>query len=96
MTGGEGPWTTGLGLAKPGVLIAGLNPVSTDAVSTAVMGFDPMAPGGAGTFRDVDNMMELAEAVGLGTRDLNKIEVAGSAIADVVYPFGPLGAPTAV
>jgi hypothetical protein len=96
MTGGEGPWTTGLGLAKPGVLIAGLNPISTDAVCTAVMGFDPMAPGGTSTFRGVDNTMELAEAVGLGTRDLNNIEVAGPAIADVMYPFGPLGAPTAV
>lgn len=96
MTGGEGPWTTGLALAKPGVLIAGLNPVSTDAVCTAIMGFDPMAAGGTSTFRAVDNMLELAERAGLGTRRLGEIEVAGAAIADVTYPFGPLGAPTAV
>ena len=96
MAGGEGPWTSGLSLVRPGVLIAGLNPVSTDAVATAVMGFDPMAPGGTGTFRSVDNMLELAEAAGLGTRDLNNIEVVGEQIADVVCPFGPLGPPTAV
>ncbi len=96
MAGGEGPWTTGLSLVQPHVLIAGLNPVSTDAVGTAVMGFDPMAAGGRGTFRDVDNMMELAEAAGVGTRDLRNIEVVGEKIEDVVCPFGPLGAPTAL
>src|SRR5438552_10111250 len=45
MSGGEGPWcaeVAKLKLTTPGVLIAGLNPVSTDAVSTAVMGYaDP-------------------------------------------------------
>jgi len=96
MAGGEGPWTTGLSLVKPGVLIAGLNPVSTDAVATAVMGFDPMAPGGVHPFRNVDNTMEFGEAAGLGTRNLDYIEVAGARIEDVVFPFGPLGAPTAV
>ena len=44
MTGGEGPWIreelTGV---APGVIVAGLNPVTTDAVSMALMGFDPMA-----------------------------------------------------
>jgi len=91
MAGGEGPWTTGLSLVQPGVLIAGLNPVSADAVGTALMGFDPMAPGGEGTFRAVDNMMELAEAAGVGTRDLRNIEVVGGRIEDLVCPFGPLG-----
>jgi uncharacterized protein (DUF362 family) len=28
---------------KPGVLVAGLNPVSTDAVAAAVMGYSPRA-----------------------------------------------------
>ena len=37
MAGGEGPWNSGVRVVKPGVLIAGLNPVCTDAVSTAVM-----------------------------------------------------------
>jgi len=93
MAGGEGPWTTGLSLVQPRLLIAGLNPVSTDAVGTAVMGFNPMDPGGFGTFRNVDNMMELAEAASLGTRNLSEIEVIGERIENVVCPFGPLGPP---
>ena len=47
MSGGEGPWCAGvakLKLTTPGVLIAGLNPVATDAVGTAVMGKPQHAP----------------------------------------------------
>ncbi len=39
--GGEGPWIESLAAIEPGVLIAGKNPVATDAVATAVMGHDP-------------------------------------------------------
>src|SRR5664280_1046929 len=47
MTGGEGPWIDEeLKLVSPGVMVAGLNPVSTDAVAMAVMGFDAMADRG--------------------------------------------------
>ena len=31
---------------EPGLLVAGDNPVSTDAVGTALMGYDPMADRG--------------------------------------------------
>jgi uncharacterized protein (DUF362 family) len=65
----------------PGVLIAGYNCVSTDAVGTAVMGFDPMAERGTAPFERCDNTMALAEGLGLGTRDLAKIEVLGTPIA---------------
>ena len=44
--GGEGPWVRGVRVVKPGVLIAGLNPVCTDAVCTAVMGYNPRATRG--------------------------------------------------
>ena len=37
MGGGEGPWIGGVRHVKPAVLIAGLNPVSTDAVAAAVI-----------------------------------------------------------
>ena len=43
VSGGEGPWVPGLAVQKPGLLLAGRNPVCTDAVATAVMGYDPMA-----------------------------------------------------
>jgi uncharacterized protein (DUF362 family) len=80
MTGGEGPWIgeelTGV---NPGILVAGLNPVTTDAVSMSLMGFDPMADRGTPPFEICDSIVKLADAAGLGTRDLKRIEVIGSA-----------------
>jgi uncharacterized protein (DUF362 family) len=89
MGGTEGPWSGGEG-CHPGVLIAGTNCVNTDAVATAVMGYDPMAPAGTSPFRTSDNFLELAERVGLGTRDLKQIEVAGTPIREVRFDFAPL------
>ncbi len=74
----------------PGVLIAGLNCVSTDAVATAVMGFDPMADRGAPPFETCDSMLHIAERQGLGTRDLKRIEVVGTSIAKARYPYKTL------
>ena len=74
----------------PGVLIAGLNCVSTDAVGTAVMGFDPMADTGTPPFETASSMLKLGEQAGLGTRNLNRIEVLGESIAKVRTPFTPL------
>jgi hypothetical protein len=61
----------------PGLLIAGTNCVTTDAVSTALMGFDPMADRGTAPFETCDSTLKLAEQLGLGTRDLRRIEVLG-------------------
>src|SRR5947207_5844617 len=55
VAGGEGPWVGPLRLVQPGVLIAGTNPVTTDAVATAVMGYNPRAERGTLPFRDCDN-----------------------------------------
>jgi len=71
----------------PGVLIAGLNPVCTDAVATAVMGFDPMADRGTPPFETADSMLKYAEELGLGTRDLKKIEVVGAPVSKAVYKY---------
>src|SRR5206468_9143133 len=91
MTGGEGPWIreelTGV---APGVLVAGLNPVTTDAVSMALMGFDPMADRGTPPFERCDSTLKLAEEVGLGTRDLKRIEVIGTPIAQAVFDFAAI------
>ena len=88
MSGGEGPWTGRHSkIVSPGVLIAGLNMVCTDAVGTAVMGYDPMAKRGQPPFDVCDSFLELAEARGLGTRDLGRIEVVGTPLKDVVFPF---------
>ena len=87
MAGGEGPWVAGTRRISPGVLIAGTNPVSTDAVGMAVMGFDPMAVRGTPPFEHCDSTLQLAEGHGAGTRDLRRIEVAGARIQDVVCRF---------
>src|SRR5229473_6594520 len=50
VSGAEGPRIKGLKLVQPGVLIAGTNPVTTDAVATAVMGYDPQAQKGTKPF----------------------------------------------
>lgn len=87
VAGGEGPWIKGLRLVQPGVLIAGTNGVCTDAVGAAVMGYDPRAPRGATPFRTCDNTLLLAEARGVGSADLSRIEVRGVPIASALYRY---------
>lgn len=88
MTGGEGPWVAeDLKAVAPGILVAGLNPVNTDAVSMALMGFDPMADRGTPPFERCDSTLKLAEDAGLGTRDLKRIEVIGVSIAEARFDF---------
>ena len=91
MTGGEGPWIREeLTCVAPGLLVAGLNPVTTDAVSMALMGFDPMADRGTPPFEVCDSTLKLAEGVGLGTRDLSRIEVIGTPIREAVFDFAAI------
>ncbi len=92
MSGGEGFWNRGVALVEPKVLLAGKNGVSTDAVSTAVMGFDPQAPADQFPFQG-DNHLELLASVGAGTNDLDKIEIAGLPLKEAVHPYQPAPAP---
>ncbi len=62
-----------------GVVVAGTDPVATDAVMAAVMGFDPLAIG----------HIAYAEAAGIGTADLSAIEILGDPIATVRKRFVP-------
>lgn len=88
MTGGEGPWIRGkLGVVSPGVLALGTNAVTTDTVATAVMGYDPRAAKGIAPFQNCDNCLLLAEALGVGSANLNNIEVVGQRIEDVRFQF---------
>ena len=95
ISGAEGPWVAGTRHVKPGVIVAGTNPVCTDAVATAVMGFDPMADRGKAPFEACDNTMRLAEELGVGTRDLSRIDVAGMKIEDARFVFRKPGEPPA-
>jgi uncharacterized protein (DUF362 family) len=91
MSGGEGPWAPNAAFVTPGVIIAGLNPIATDAVGVAVMGFsNPLAPQGTQPFSTCENHLLLAQQAGVGTADLSQISVLGLSIADAVYPYPPL------
>jgi len=85
MAGGEGPWVKKVRAVRPGLLVAGMNCVCTDAVATALMGFDPMADRGTPPFERCDSTLRLAEELGLGTRDLRRIEIRGLTIAQARF-----------
>lgn len=101
--GGEGPWVKGSKPCNPGVLVIGRNPVCTDTVAMAVMGYDPRAKAGEGPFRIrkatpdaqkdaegrqwADNTNLVAEAAGLGSADLSRIDVRGAKIKEAVFDF---------
>ena len=72
---------------KPGVLLAGLNPVCTDSVAVAVMGYNPRATRGEPGFRRCDNQLVLAEQRNLGSTDLKRIDVRGVAIEKAMYRY---------
>ena len=89
LRGGEGWWNAGIAAIDPGVIVAGFNALSTDAVAAAVMGFAPRAPHFTAPFETRENHLLLAEQAGVGTADLSRIEVRGAKIADVRTPFRP-------
>lgn len=97
MAGGEGPWIPTVKPVNPGILIAGTNCVSTDAVAMAVMGYDPMADRGTPPFdgrrsgaEGCDSTLRLAEDLGVGTRDLKRIEVIGTPIREALFSYAAL------
>ena len=87
--GGEGTWNPGVQIIKPGLMLAGRNPVCLDAVCMAVMGYDPHADRGTAPFLRGDNTLKLCEAEGVGSTDLNRIEVAGLSIKEALHDYGP-------
>lgn len=95
LAGGEGPWAPGIKPVRPGVLVAGTNPVNTDAVCMAIMGFDPMTDRGTPPFKtsNSDNMLRLAEDVGLGTRDLTRVEVIGTPVKQARFDYAAIRKP---
>jgi uncharacterized protein (DUF362 family) len=86
--GGEGPWVEHLQPLRPQVLLAGRNVVTTDAIATAVMGYDPRTPHRQFPFPG-DNHLLLLERMGVGTADPKRIECLGLPLAQAVFPFNP-------
>lgn len=84
--GGEGPWWQ-TNLQRPNLLLAGKDTVAVDAVSTAVMGFDPtLEPPDPPFLRGV-NHLNLAALAGLGNNRLEQIEVVGLPISEAQTHF---------
>ena len=85
--GGEGPWIKTMQAVQPGVLLAGKDPLATDVVATAVMGFDPAAADRSAPFIRSENYLRMAAELGMGINNLEDIRIAGAAIEDVSMPF---------
>ena len=86
--GGEGPWCPRVRHLAPGIVLVGRNAVTVDAISTAVMGYDPLAPARKKPWYG-DNHLELLARAGLGTHDPGKIEVRGVPLREALHEFEP-------
>jgi hypothetical protein len=53
------------------------------------MGGDPLADRGQSPFGDCDNTIKLAQAAGIGTGDLSRIEMPGIKIKEALFDYGP-------
>jgi uncharacterized protein (DUF362 family) len=87
MAGGEGPWAPNSRRVSPRLLVAGFNPLCTDAVAMALMGFNPLADRGEAPFEGSDSHLRLGMELGIGTADLSKIEVRGVPIEQARFNF---------
>jgi uncharacterized protein (DUF362 family) len=68
-------------------MLAGKNPVATDAVATAAMGFDPTSDYPDEPFVNGRNHLNMAAKLGMGTNRLEEIKVVGAKIEDVKMQF---------
>jgi uncharacterized protein (DUF362 family) len=82
--GGEGAWAPAFEPCQHHWLLAGKDPVAADSIATKVMGQDPEAmqlelPDGGST----DNYLYLAHQKGMGTNQLNEIEIVGDGSGEI-------------
>ena len=86
----EGWWLGSMvSVTRPGLLIAGRNPVCTDAVAAAVMGFHPDAPDKTLPFVNGTNHLALARRRGLGENRIHNLEVVGVGLEEARFQFQP-------
>lgn len=86
--GGEGPWCPGVHPLAPGLILAGRNGVTVDAIMTALMGYDPLAGATEKPWFGF-NHLELLARAGVGTHDPGKIEVVGLPLREALHEFEP-------
>jgi len=89
MEGGEGPWISRARPKEMDLLIAGNNPVATDTVATAIIGFDPEGTSYPPFITRIPNHINIARDVGLGSNNLAEIDVRGMQIRAARSPFIP-------
>ncbi len=87
--GGEGPWIGTFAAVRPGLLVAGIDPVAADAIACHLMGFDPGAADFSTPFVSSLNHIALAGIHGLGQGRLADIAYSGPDLATLRYPFRP-------
>ncbi len=86
----EGWWNGSMvSVTRPGLVLAGRNAVCTDAVATAVMGFDPEAPDRTYPFANGINYLALARRRGMGENRLTQLEVAGVDLDSARFEYQP-------
>lgn len=86
----EGWWNGSMvSVTRPGLLIAGCNAVCTDAVATAVMGFDPDAPDRHLPFVNGLNHLVLARRRGLGENRIRQLDIVGEPLKRAQFMFQP-------
>ena len=87
---GEGWWLGSIvSLATPGLLMAGRNPVCTDAVAAAGMGFNPEATDFEEPFANGSNHLALARQKGVGENRLKELEVGGIGLERAQFHYQP-------
>jgi len=86
--GGEAP-RGGFRPVQPGLLLAGKDSVAVDCVTSAAMGFDPLANPPKPPFIRSENYLTIAGKLGMGTNDLGGVKVIGASIEDVKFEFEP-------
>ncbi len=64
---------------KPGLLIAGIDPVAVDSVAATIMGHDP---------KEIEHI-KIAWELRVGEMELNKIEIRGVPLEEAKHPFKP-------
>jgi uncharacterized protein (DUF362 family) len=87
--GGEGPWIGTFHAVRPGLLVAGTDPVATDAVACHLMGFNPEAADFTPPFSNSLNHISLAGTNGLGHHRLGDIAYSGPGLDSLRFPFKP-------
>jgi uncharacterized protein (DUF362 family) len=77
-TGGEGAWNPTFEPSESNVLLAGKEPVAADSIAASLLGLNPMAatlqrPDGT----ENNNYLDMLHSKGVGTNQMNEIEVVG-------------------